>query len=141
MRSFNPIHLALISLLGTLTACTVNVTAPASESATAVATTATSAAAPARAPESAALQEARKKVRDINWSIGQAESELRQLSPPIRITDSKGTTYDVDKQRQYEINRARVDRKIRELKEERTVWELRVNSLVLAEDALNRSSK
>lgn len=141
MRSFNPIHLALISLLGTLTACTVNVTAPASESGTAVATTATSAAAPARAPESAALQEARKKVRDINWSIGQAESELRQLSPPIRITDSKGTTYDVDKQRQYEINRARVDRKIRELKEERTVWELRVNSLVLAEDALNRSSK
>ena len=140
MRSFNPIHLALISLLGTLTACTVNVTAPASESATAVATTATSAAAPARALK---VLRCRKRGRRCATSTGQLGRRKASFVNclPIRITDSKGTTYDVDKQRQYEINRARVDRKIRELKEERTVWELRVNSLVLAEDALNRSSK
>ena len=142
MRFFNRSGVALVSLLGFATACTVNVTAPSAQSTT-PATTATAAATatPARAPESVALQDARKKVRDINWEIGQAESELRQLSPPIRITDSKGTTFDADKQRQYDNNRARVDRKIRDLKEERTAWELRVNRLVLTEDLLNRAAK
>lgn len=139
MRSFNLSSVALISLLGTVTACTVNVTTPAAHTTTAAATTAT--ATQTRAPESAALQEARKKVRDINWEIGQAESELRQLSPPVRITDSKGTTFDADKQRQYDNNRARIDRKIRDLKDERTVWELRVNRLVLTDDVLNRPAK
>ena len=139
MRSFNRHGLALISLLGSVTACTVNVTAPAAQPTTTAATTAS--ATPARAPESPALLEARKKVRDINWEIGQAESELRQLSPPVRITDSKGTTFDADKQRQYDTNRTRIDRKIRDLKDERTVWELRVNQLVLAEDVLSRPAK
>jgi len=139
MRSFNRSGLALISLIGSVTACTVNVTAPAAQPTTTAATTAS--ATPARAPESPALLEARKKVRDINWEIGQAESELRQLSPPVRITDSKGTTFDADKQRQYDTNRARIDRKIRDLKDERTVWELRVNQLVLAEDVLSRPAK
>ncbi len=138
MHSFNRSGLALISLLGSVTACTVNVTAPAAQPTTS-ATTAS--ATPARAPESPALLEARKKVRDINWEIGRAESELRQLSPPVRITDSKGTTFDADKQRQYDNNRARIDRKIRDLKDERTVWELRVNQLVLAEDVLSRPAK
>lgn len=144
MRTFNPLSLALIALLGTVTACTVNVTAPAAESTMAPATAATApatTAAPTRAPESAALREARQKVRDINWDIGRAESELRQLSPPIRMTDSKGTTFDADKQRQYDNNRARIDRKIRDLKDERTVWELRVNRLVLTDDVLNRPAK
>lgn len=139
MHSFNRSGLALISLLGSVTACTVNVTAPAAQPTTTSATTAS--ATPARAPESPALLEARKKVRDINWEIGRAESELRQLSPPVRITDSKGTTFDADKQRQYDNNRARIDRKIRDLKDERTVWELRVNQLVLAEDVLSRPAK
>ena len=139
MRSFNRSGLALISLIGSVTACTVNVTAPAAQPTTTAATTAS--ATPARAPESPALLEARKKVRDINWEIEQAESELRQLSPPVRITDSKGTTFDADKQRQYDNNRARIDRKIRDLKDERTVWELRVNQLVLAEDVLSRPAK
>lgn len=139
MHSFNRSGLALISLLGSVTACTVNVTAPAAQPTTTAATIAS--ATPARAPESPALLEARKKVRDINWEIGRAESELRQLSPPVRITDSKGTTFDADKQRQYDNNRARTDRKIRDLKDERTVWELRVNQLVLAEDVLSRPAK
>jgi hypothetical protein len=89
------------------------------------------------AQESVALIDVRKKVKDINWEIEQAESALQQLSPPVRITDRKGTTYDADKQRQYEISRARIDRQIRDLKEDRTIWELRVSQLALAQDVLN----
>ena len=91
-------------------------------------------AATTRAPESVAVTEARKKVKDVDWEIGLAESALRQLSPPVRVTDSKGTTFDADKQQQYERNRGRLDRQIRDLKEERIAWELRVNQLVLADD-------
>lgn len=87
-----------------------------------------------RTPENAAVTDARKKVKDIEWQIVQTESSLRQLSPPVRATDSKGTTsFDVDKQRNYENNRSRIDRQIRDLKEEKLVSELRVNQLVLVQ--------
>ena len=127
MSSVRRSGVALMPLLVAMAACTVNVTAPAETApSTTVATS-------VRAPESAVLADARKKVKDIDWQIGQAESALRQLSPPMRTTDSKGTTFDVDKQRTYENNRARTDRQIRDLKEEKLVWELRVNQLVLSE--------
>lgn len=122
----------LMPLLVALGACTVNMTAPAETTQPETATSSASVPAPARIPESAALLGARKKVKDMEWEIGKAESALRQLSPPIRITDSKGTTFNADKQRTYEKDRARVDRQIRDLKDEKLVWELRVNQLVLA---------
>ena len=128
MSSVRRSGVALMPLLVAMASCTVNVTAPAETApSTTVATS-------VRAPESAALADARKKVKDIEWQMGKAESALRQLSPPIRHTDSKGTTtFDVDKQRTYENNRARIDRQIRGLKEEKIIWELRVNQLVLTQ--------
>ena len=90
--------------------------------------------------ESSALVQARQKIRDVNFQIGRAESELRQLSPPIRFTDAKGvTTIDAEKQRQYENNRDRFDRQIRGLKDERLTWELRINQLAQEEDLRNRN--
>lgn len=77
----------------------------------------------------AALEGAKQKVRDLNNEISRTESERRRLSPPIRITDSRGTTYDKDKQAQYERENARFDRRLAELRRERTLWELRVNEL------------
>ena len=128
MSSIRRSGVTLMPLLVAMGACTVNVAAPSETAPFATA------AASARAPESAALADARKKVRDVDSQIGQAESALRQLSPPIRQTDSKGTTtFDVDKQRTYENNRARIDRQIRGLKEEKLIWELRVNQLVLTQ--------
>jgi|GEM_PF-6159900 len=126
MNSIRRSGVTLMPLLVAMAACTVNVTAPAETAPSATAATSV------RAPESAALAEARKKVKDIEWQIGQAESALRQLSPPIRSTDSKGTTFDVDKQRAYENNRSRIDRQIRDLKEEKLTWEFRVNQLLAA---------
>ncbi|MBS0657069.1 MAG: hypothetical protein JSR82_02335 [Verrucomicrobia bacterium] len=77
----------------------------------------------------AALEGAKQKVRDLNLEISRAESERRQLSPPIRITDARGTTFDQDKQARYDREVARLDRRIAELRREKTLWELRVNEL------------
>lgn len=126
MSSVRRVGFALLPLVVVMAACTVNVITPAETVPSSTGASST------RAPENAALANARKKVKDIEWQIGQAESDLRQLSPPIRFTDSKGTTFDVDKQRTYESNRARVDRQIRDLKEEKLIWEFRVNQLVAA---------
>ena len=95
----------------------------------------------AKLVDSVALTEARKKVKDIRWEIERAESELRQLSPPVRMTDSKGTTFNADKQRQYNNDRARIDRELRHLKEERTIWEVGVSQLVSIEDERNRATR
>lgn len=128
MRLFGFGCAASVCLVGLFSVCAINVIAPVM-----------AADAPQATQGSVALVDARKKVKDINWQIRQAESGLRQLSPPVRITDSKGTTFDVDKQRQYDTNRARIDRQIRDLKSERTIWELRVSQLALVQDVLNRA--
>lgn len=85
------------------------------------------------APDSPALAQAKQRVRDINWKISQTESAQRQLSPPIRTTSKGVTTYDVDKQREYDINRDRLDRQIRDLKGERLEWDLRVSQIIQQE--------
>ena len=79
--------------------------------------------------ENPAITQAKSKLRDIGYQISQTESSLRQLSPPIRTTTNGVTTFDVEKQRQYDLERARIDMQLRDLKSERTVWELRVNQL------------
>ncbi len=128
MRLFSFGCTASVYLVGLFSVCAINVIAPVM-----------AADSPQTMQESVALVDAREKVKDINWQIGQAESGLRQLSPPVRTTDSKGTTFDADKQRQYETNRARIDRQIRDLKSERTIWELRVSQLAIVQDVLNRA--
>ena len=133
MRRDHSLNSPLLSMLAVLAGCVLYLAVP-------VEAVGQSQAAATSAGDGLALTEARKKVKDIGWEIERAESELRQLSPPVRITDSKGTTFNADKQRQYESNRARIDRKIRDLRAERTAWELRVNQLALAQDMLNRSA-
>lgn len=88
---------------------------------------------PSRAPDSPALAQAKQRVRDINWKISQTESAQRQLSPPIRTTTKGVTTFDTDKQREYEINRERLDRQIRDLRGERLEWDLRVSQIIQQE--------
>jgi hypothetical protein len=94
----------------------------------------------AQQAENVALTEARSKVSRIDWEISQAESSMRRLSPPIR-TQSKGvTTYDQDEQRQFEMNRDRINQRIENLKQDRTTWELQVNQILLMETMLKRTN-
>jgi hypothetical protein len=65
----------------------------------------------------------------LGYQISQSESSLRQLSLPIRSTNNGVTTFDVEKQRQYDLERARIDTQLRDLKSDRTLWELRINLL------------
>lgn len=81
-------------------------------------------------PDSPALTQAKQQVRDIDWKIGQAESAQRQLSPPVRTTYQGVTTFDLEKQREYENNRDRLDRQIRDLRSERMRWEMRTNQIM-----------
>lgn len=87
-------------------------------------------------PDSPALSQARTQLRGVDWKISQSESALRQLSPPIRFTNKGVTTFDVEKQRQYDLNRQRVDRQIRDLRSERLVWELRVSQIIQQESLM-----
>ncbi len=91
---------------------------------------------PPRMPDSPALSQAKTQLRDVDWKISQSESALRQLSPPIRFTNKGVTTFDVEKQRQYDLNRQRVDRQIRDLRSERLVWELRVSQIIQQESLM-----
>ena len=87
-------------------------------------------------PPSRALVDARKRVTDIGYEISRTESEQRRLSPPIRTRHTDGrVTFDEDKQRTFEVERSRYDRKIRDLRDERRDWEMRVNQLLLQEQA------
>ena len=119
-----PSVLALVPALALLGGCAGDVPSP-HHNATAQARV-SSAAQEAANP---ALAEARRKVRAIEWEIVNKESERRRLSPPIRHTDSNGTTFDVEKQRQYEHEQHRLDREIHALRAEKTVWELHANHL------------
>ena len=91
---------------------------------------------PPPVPDSPALAQAKTQQRNVSWNISQSESALRQLSPPIRFTDKGVTTYDLDKQRQYEMNRDRIDRQIRNLRDERLVWDLRVSQIIQQESLM-----
>ncbi len=84
-------------------------------------------------PDSPALSQAKTQLRSIDTRISQSESSLRQLSPPVRTTDKGVTTFDAEKQRQYELNRDRLDRQIRDLRNERTIWDLRVSQIIQQE--------
>ena len=92
-------------------------------------------AAPAPPPppvgESPALRDAKYRLRGVESEIRDVESRIRFLSPPIRTTDGKGnTTYDVSKQRQYEQDKARYEKRLRDLRADKAMWEMRVNSLL-----------
>lgn len=91
---------------------------------------------PPQMPDSPALSQAKTQLRGVDWKISQSESALRQLSPPIRFTNKGVTTFDVEKQRQYDLNRQRVDRQIRDLRSERLVWELRVSQIIQQESLM-----
>lgn len=93
---------------------------------------------PARMPDSPALAQAKSQLSNIDSRISQSESSLRQLSPPIRFTDKGVTTFDVEKQRQYELNRDRLDRQIRDLRNERTIWDLRVSQIIQQESLMTQ---
>lgn len=89
------------------------------------------AAPPAPVGESPALRDAKYRLRSVESEIRDVESRIRFLSPPIRTTDGKGnTTYDVSKQRQYEQDKARYEKRLRDLRADKAMWEMRINTLM-----------
>lgn len=91
-------------------------------------------AAPAPTPytgESPALRDAKYRLRNVENEIRKTESALFFLSPPIRTTDGRGnTTFDVNRQRTYEQEKIRLERRLRQLREEKAMWEVRINTLM-----------
>jgi hypothetical protein len=91
---------------------------------------------PPRVPDSPALAQAKEQQRAIDWKIGQSESSIRQLSPPVRTTTNGVTTFNVNKQRPYEQDRQRIENQIRDLRNERFVWDLRVSQILQQESLM-----
>ena len=91
---------------------------------------------PPRVPDSPALAQAKEQQRAVDWKIVQSESSMRRLSPPVRTTTNGVTTFNVDKQRQYEQDRQRAENQIRDLRNERLVWDLRVSQIIQQESLM-----
>ncbi len=81
-------------------------------------------AAPAAPNYDSALSQAQSRVMALNNEIRSAE--FNRPSPPIR---TNGVT-DPAKQRAYEQSVVQHQRHLRALREEKTMWELRVNQLM-----------